>query len=41
LFAENLAVFRFPVVTTLLVASFAVSAATELLGRRLRRALEA
>jgi phosphonate transport system permease protein len=41
LFAENLAVFRFPVVTTLLVASFAVSAATEVLGRRLRRALEA
>ncbi len=39
LFAENLAVFRFPVVTTLLLASFAVSVATEVLGRRLRRAL--
>ena len=36
LFAENLAVFRFPVVTTLLVASFAVSLASELLGRWLR-----
>jgi len=39
LLAENLAVFRFPVVTTLLAASFAVSAVTELLGRRLRRAM--
>ncbi len=39
LLAENLAVFRFPVITTLLAASFLVSAATELLGRRLRRAL--
>ncbi|MEJ7833821.1 MAG: ABC transporter permease subunit [Nocardioides sp.] len=39
LLAENLAVFRFPVVTTLLAASFVVSAATELLGRRLRRAM--
>ncbi len=41
LLAENLSVFRFPVVTTLLAASFAVSAATELVGRRLRRALRA
>ncbi|MGI9084851.1 MAG: PhnE/PtxC family ABC transporter permease [Aeromicrobium sp.] len=39
LFAENLAVFRFPVVSTLLLASFAVSVATEVLGRRLRHAL--
>ena len=39
LFAENLAVFRFPVVATLLVASFAVSVASELLGRRLRQAM--
>ncbi len=39
LLAENLHVFRFPVVTTLLAASFAVSAATELVGRRLRRAM--
>ncbi len=39
LLAENLAVFRFPVVTTLLAASFAVSAATEVIGRRLRRAM--
>ena len=39
LLAENLAVFRFPVVTALLAASFAVSAATEVIGRRLRRAM--
>ena len=39
LFAENLSSFRFPVITTLLVASFAVSIATELVGRRLRAAL--
>ena len=39
LLADNLAIFRFPAVTTLLVASFAVSVATELLGRRLRRAI--
>lgn len=39
LLAENLAVFRFPVVTTLIAASFAVSAATEVIGRRLRRAM--
>ncbi len=41
LLAENLAVFRFPVVASLLLASFAVSVATELVGRRLRRALRA
>ena len=41
LLAENLAVFRFPVVTTLLLASFAVSLASEVGGRRLRRALRA
>jgi len=41
LFAENLATFRFPVITTLLLASFAVSVATEVLGRRLRAALKA
>ncbi len=39
LLAENLAAFRFPVVTTLLLASFAVSATTEVVGRRLRRAI--
>ena len=39
LFAENLSEFRFPVVTTLLIASFAVSIAAELVGRRLRAAL--
>ncbi len=37
LLAENLAVFRFPVVTTVLLASFAVSLAAELFGRWLRR----
>jgi phosphonate transport system permease protein len=41
LLAENLNFFRFPVVTTLLIASLAVSAATEVLSRRLRRALRA
>ncbi len=41
LFAENLAVFRFPAVATLLAVSFAVSVATEMLGRRLRRTLRA
>jgi phosphonate transport system permease protein len=41
LFAENLAAFRFPVVTTLLIASFVVSVAAELAGRRLRNALRA
>ncbi|WP_310529567.1 ABC transporter permease subunit [Nocardioides sp.] len=39
LLSENLAVFRFPVVTTLLVASFAVSVLTEFVGRRLRRSI--
>lgn len=39
LLAENLAVFRFPVVTTLLAASFVLSATTEVVGRRLRRAM--
>ena len=41
LFAENLAAFRVPVVTTLLIASFVVSVAAELAGRRLRNALRA
>ncbi|HXH79284.1 PhnE/PtxC family ABC transporter permease [Nocardioides sp.] len=41
LLAENLTFFRFPVVTTLLIASFAVSAASEMLSRRLRRAIRA
>jgi phosphonate transport system permease protein len=41
LLAENLAAFRFPVVTTLLATSFAVSATIELIGRRLRRAMRA
>ena len=41
LLAENLSAFRFPVITSLLAASFAVSLATEVLGRRLRRALRA
>jgi phosphonate transport system permease protein len=39
LITENLAAFRFPVVTTLLVASFAVSVASEIASRRLRRML--
>ena len=39
LFSENLAVFRFPVVTSLLLASFVVSAASEVLGRRIRRTI--
>jgi phosphonate transport system permease protein len=39
LFTENLAAFRFPVVTTLLAASFAVSVASEIASRRLRRML--
>ncbi|MGC1207942.1 MAG: ABC transporter permease subunit [Ornithinimicrobium sp.] len=37
LLAENLATFRFPVVMTVLLASFAVSVGAELLGRWLRR----
>jgi phosphonate transport system permease protein len=41
LLAESLAAFRFPTVTTLLVASFALSVASELLGRRLRSAMRA
>lgn len=41
LLAENLAAFRYPVVTTLLLASFAVSVGSELVSRRLRAALRA
>lgn len=41
LLAENLAAFRLPAITTLLAASFALSVASELLGRRLRHALQA
>jgi phosphonate transport system permease protein len=41
LLAENLASFRFPVVTTVLIASFAVSVGAELLGRWLRRVTRA
>jgi phosphonate transport system permease protein len=41
LLAESLAAFRFPAVTTLLFASFALSLASELVGRRLRHALRA
>ncbi len=41
LLPENLAAFRFPVVTTLLATSFVPSAATELAGRRLCRARRA
>ena len=41
LLADNLNFFRFPVVTTLLLASFAVSVASELISRRLRRAIRA
>lgn len=41
LLAESLAAFRFPTITTLLAASFALSVASELLGRRLRHALQA
>lgn len=39
LLGEGLASFRFPVVATVLLASFAVSVAVELLSRRLRRAM--
>jgi phosphonate transport system permease protein len=39
LLAENLAAFRFPAVTTLLVASITVSLVSEMVGRRLTRAL--
>ena len=41
LLGESLAVFRMPVVSTLLVASFAVSVFAEVLGRRLRLSLQA
>ena len=41
LLAENLNFFRFPVVMTLLIASFAVSVASEAASRRLRRAIRA
>ena len=41
LLAENLNFFRFPVVTTLLVASFAVSVLSEVVSRRLRREIRA
>ncbi|CAA9375916.1 ABC transporter permease [uncultured Nocardioides sp.] len=41
LLSENLNLFRFPVVSTLLIASFAVSVSSELLSRRLRRAIRA
>lgn len=41
LLADDLAAFRWPAVTTLLVASFALSVGTEILSRRLRRALRA
>lgn len=41
LLAENLNFFRFPIVTTLLLASFAVSVGSELVSRRLRRAVRA
>jgi phosphonate transport system permease protein len=39
LFQENLAAFRFPVITTLLAASLAISVVVEVFGRRVRRAL--
>lgn len=41
LLAENLAAFRLPAVTALLITSVAVSIASELLGRRLTHALRA
>ena len=41
LLAENLAAFRLPAVTTLLVVSAALSTASEILGRRLTKALRA
>ncbi len=41
LLAENLNFFRFPVVMTLLIASFAVSIASEVISRRLRGAIRA
>lgn len=41
LLAENLNLFRLPIVATLLIASFAISVATELVSRRLRRSIRA
>ncbi len=41
LFTENLSAFRYPVVSTLLLASLAVSVAAEFLSRRIRLALRA
>ncbi|WP_372729426.1 PhnE/PtxC family ABC transporter permease [Nocardioides sp.] len=41
LLSEQLSAFRFPVVTTLLLASLAVSLASEVVGRRLRNGLRA
>ncbi|CAA9340196.1 MAG: Phosphonate ABC transporter permease protein phnE [uncultured Nocardioidaceae bacterium] len=41
LLQENLSAFRFPAVTSLLVASFLVSVAAEVVGRRIRRFLAA
>ncbi len=41
LLSESLGVFRFPVVSSLLIASFAVSVASEIASRRLRGALRA
>lgn len=40
LLGENLAVFNFPVVASVLLASFAVSVAVEVVSRRTRRALQ-
>jgi phosphonate transport system permease protein len=40
LIAENLAAFRWPAITTLLITSFALSVGSEVVGRRLRRALQ-
>jgi len=41
LVAENLAAFRWPAVTTLLLASFALSVGSEVVGRMVRRGLRA
>lgn len=41
LLSENLSIFRFPVVSTLLIASFVVSVTTEIVSRRLRQATRA
>ncbi|HEX4816895.1 MAG TPA: ABC transporter permease subunit [Nonomuraea sp.] len=40
LIAENLAAFRWPAITTLLITSFALSVGSEVVGRWLRRALQ-